>query len=177
MGIGERVGDAGRDSDGRGDAELLLAFQASPECLALDEWHDIVQEAPTGFTAVEQRQQLGMLQLRRDLDLAQEPLGAERRAELRLEDLERNFAVVLQFVGEIDGRHPAFAEHALNAVPVGQGAGERRVMVCAGGCDVVGHMDHETGDRLAGVCLVIVPFTGQSTAECTTRPPRLRASR
>ena len=121
--IGERVRDARDDSHGRGDAELFFALQASPECLTPDERHDVIQKAPTraiarvpGFATVEERQQIGMLQLRRDLDLAQEPLGAEYRAELRVEDFERDVPVVLRVAGEIDRGHSSASNFTLEDV-------------------------------------------------------------
>ena len=56
----------------------------------------------------------GWLQPRGELDLAQEPLGAQRRGELGAEHLERDLAVVLEVVREVDGRHAAAAELALD---------------------------------------------------------------
>ena len=53
-----------------------------------------------------------------------EPLGAEHGGELGLEDLERDLAVVLEVLGEVDGGHAALAQLALDAVAVGEGGGE-----------------------------------------------------
>ena len=44
--------------------------------------------------------------------------------ELRVEDLDRDLAAVLQVLGEVDGGHAALAELALEAVAVGQGGRE-----------------------------------------------------
>ena len=52
---------------------------------------------------------------------AQEPLGAEHRGELGPQHLERDLAVVPEVVREVDGRHAAGAELALDAVAVRQG--------------------------------------------------------
>ena len=52
----------------------------------------------------------------------EEPLGAEHGGELGPEHLERDLAVVLEVLGEVDGRHAALAELALDAVAVGQGS-------------------------------------------------------
>ena len=65
-----------------------------------------------------------MLQPGRELDLPFESLGAERGGELGEEHLERHPAVVLQVVGKVDGRHPAAAQLALEAVPFGKGRTE-----------------------------------------------------
>ncbi len=57
-----------------------------------------------------------MLELRRQPDLALKPLGAERRGELRVQDLERDGAIVLVVDGEIDRGHAAATELALDPV-------------------------------------------------------------
>ena len=56
-----------------------------------------------------------MLQVRRDLDLGEESLGAEHGAELGVEHLERDVAVVSDVAREIDGGHAARADLALDA--------------------------------------------------------------
>ena len=63
-----------------------------------------------------------MAEPRGDLDLAQEALAADGVGELGLEQLDRDLAAVAQIVGEVDGRHPAAADLALDPVA----AGERR---------------------------------------------------
>ncbi len=57
-----------------------------------------------------------MLQVRRRLDLGQEPLGSDDRGQLRLQHLERDLPLVLDVIGEVDRGHPALAELALDAV-------------------------------------------------------------
>ena len=74
--------------------------------LALDEGHDVEQEA-VGLARVEQRQDVGMLEIGGDLDLGQEALGADDGGELGAEHLDRDVAVVAQVVGEVDRRHAA----------------------------------------------------------------------
>jgi len=65
-----------------------------------------------------------MLEGRRGFDLLQESLSAEHGGEFRLEQLERHLAVVLHVLAQIDRRHAAFAELALNAVATGKRAVE-----------------------------------------------------
>ena len=65
-----------------------------------------------------------MLERRRGLDFHHEALGADHGGELRLQDLERHLAVVLEVLGEVHGGHAALAEFALDAVAVGQRGGE-----------------------------------------------------
>ena len=57
-----------------------------------------------------------MLQIRRDADLAEEPLAAKHRAELWVEHFERDETLVFDVAGEIDGRHPAPPELAFDRV-------------------------------------------------------------
>src|SRR3990170_3664494 len=68
-----------------------------PQRLALDVGHDVVEDRgrcrPTGPSAVEQRQDMGMAELGGDPDLVQEPLGAEHRGQLGAQDLQRNGAI------------------------------------------------------------------------------------
>ena len=61
-----------------------------------------------------------MLQPRRELDLAQEPLGAQAVGQLGAQHLERDRPVVPEVPGEVDRRHPAAAELALERVAAGQ---------------------------------------------------------
>jgi hypothetical protein len=126
------------EADGVGDGELLLAGEAVAEGLAFDVGHDVVEElgadATRSFAAlrmtkvrgarVEEGQDVGMLQVRGGLDLAEEALGADDGGEFGAEDLDGDLAVVLEVVGEVDGGHAALAELALEAVAVGQGGGE-----------------------------------------------------
>ena len=94
----------------------------SPQGLALDERHHVVEERaasrPVGgdLARIDEGQNVGMLQVRGDADLAQEPLGAERGGELGLQDLERDRAIVLEVVREEDGRHAAAPELALERI-------------------------------------------------------------
>ena len=70
-----------------------------------------------------------MLEPGGDADLALEPLGAERRGELRMEHLERDRAVVPEVLREVDRGHAAAAELALEPVAVGEGGLESRAEV------------------------------------------------
>ena len=65
-----------------------------------------------------------MLQPRREPDLLQEPLGAERLGELWVEDLERHQPVVPEVVRQVDRGHPPAAELALDRVAIAKGFDE-----------------------------------------------------
>ena len=57
-----------------------------------------------------------MLEVRSRLDLSQEALGADDCCELGLQHLQRDFALVLDVLRWVDGRHAAFTEFGLDAV-------------------------------------------------------------
>ena len=65
-----------------------------------------------------------MLQVGGGLDLGEEALGADDGGELGPQHLDRDLAVVLEVVGEVDRGHAALAQLALKAVAVGEGGGE-----------------------------------------------------
>src|SRR5262245_38639729 len=66
-----------------------------------------------------------MLEPRGELDLPLEPLGAERGGELRMEDLERDGAVVAEVLDQIDRGHAPAAELALERIAALQRLPER----------------------------------------------------
>jgi hypothetical protein len=55
-----------------------------------------------------------------EADFAEEPLGAERGAELGMERFERDSAVVPEIVRDVDRSHSTAPELALGRVAVGQ---------------------------------------------------------
>jgi hypothetical protein len=71
-----------------------------------------------------------VLQIRGDSDLAQEPLGAEDRAELGIENFHGDVAVVLEIAREVDGRHPAAPDFALDAIAIAHSGGKCRGQDC-----------------------------------------------
>ena len=61
-----------------------------------------------------------MLQPGGDLDLPHEPLGPERRRELRVEDLDRNRPLMLQVLRQEHRRHPPPTQLPLDRVAVSE---------------------------------------------------------
>ena len=51
-----------------------------------------------------------MLKIGRGLDLGKKVIGADDRCEFGTQELERDAAIVLQIVGEVDGGHAAGVE-------------------------------------------------------------------
>jgi hypothetical protein len=110
---------------------LLFTIEAIAQRLTLDMRHHIVQEIvcqPVRLSArppaVKQRQDIGVLQMGRGLDLGQKTLGADDRCQLRPQDLERHLAVVLDVVCQVHGSHTTSTELVLDGVAVGQGGGQ-----------------------------------------------------
>ena len=100
--------------------------EAVAERFALDEGHHVVKERPLealDFPRVVERQDMGMLEVGGGPDLGEEPLGPDHRGELGPEHLERHLAVMPEVYREIDDRHPAVTDLALDAIAVAQGLG------------------------------------------------------
>ena len=72
------------------------------------------------LSGVVERQDVGVAEARRDLDLAEKPLRAERGGQLGPEDLYRDLAVVLEVLGKIDRCHPAAADLTPDGIAVGE---------------------------------------------------------
>jgi hypothetical protein len=96
---------------------------AGPQRFAGDVGHHVEEQA-VGRAAVEQRQDVRVLQPGGGLDLGQEPLRAQRRRQLGVEHLDGHLAVVPEIVRQVDRGHAAGAELALDAVAVGERGGE-----------------------------------------------------
>ena len=108
------------DFEGVADGQLLLAMQPLSQRLALHQWHDIVKKR-VRLARVVERQNVRVLQVGRDLDLLQEPLGPNHRGQFRPQDLQGHFAVVFYVVREVDRSHAAGADLFLDFVAVGEG--------------------------------------------------------
>ena len=119
MRVLQRRRHLGGDADRVVDRQLLLAIEPRAQRLAVDEGHH-VEQLSRRVSRVEQRQDVRMLQAGRDLDLLEEALGADHRRQLGVQHLHRHLAVMARVRREIDGRHPAAAELALDRVSVGQ---------------------------------------------------------
>ncbi len=101
-----------------------------------------------------------MLQVGGDLDLFEEPLGAEDGCEFGPQHFHRHLAVVLQVLGEIDRGHAARAEFFLDGVAVGEG-----------GFETVEGVGHE-GLRYGSVA--VEARGGQAISECRLQIADLR---
>ena len=111
----ERVGHLARQPERLRRRQAALPVEQVAEGAAFDVGRDVIEEA-AGLARVVERQQVGVLQARGDLDLAQEALGAELLADSRLKHLERDDAVVPEVVGAVDHRHPAMPDLPLDGI-------------------------------------------------------------
>ncbi len=68
MRVVERLRDGDGESHGLLHGQLLLALEAGAQRLAIHEGHDVEEQAP-GFPALEQRQEIRVLQVGRDANL------------------------------------------------------------------------------------------------------------
>ena len=81
---------------------------------------NVVPEQAVALARVEQRQDVGMVQLGGEADLGEEALAAEDGGEFRTQHLERDVPVVPEIVREVHRRHPALPQLALEPVAVRQ---------------------------------------------------------
>jgi ribosomal protein S1 len=61
-----------------------------------------------------------MIQARGQLNLSKKALAAERFGEIGMQQFDRDFPIVLEIVGQVDGGHPARAKPAVEAIAIGE---------------------------------------------------------
>jgi len=70
-----------------------------------------------------ERENVRVLQVRRNLDFRQKTLGADGNGELGLQHFHRDLAIVFQVLGEIDGGHAACTQLTVDVISVGKCSG------------------------------------------------------
>ncbi len=119
-----RVVDCRRDladeADRIGNGDVPLAVQSVSERAPGDEGHHVVRRA-VDLAGVDKAEDVRVLETRDRLNLAQEPVDADVRRDVGVDHLDRDLALVLQVVRQMDGRHAAAPELALQAVAIRQG--------------------------------------------------------
>jgi hypothetical protein len=130
--VDERVGHLSCDAERLVHAELPPLAEPIAERASFGVRRDIVKHGIAairhrGFPGVEQGQDVGVRQPRRYAHLPQKATGPDRRAEFRLQHLQRDLTIVPKVVGEVDDRHPADAEFALDAEAIGEHGARRQV--------------------------------------------------
>ena len=126
VGVLEGVRGFPRDPERVLQRQLSFPVQPFPETFSVDERHGVPEDVRSAVlrphgAAVEDREDVGMLEARGQADLALEPLGAEGGGDLGVEDLEGDGPVVAQVTGEPDRGHAPAAELTLERVLVRQG--------------------------------------------------------
>ena len=104
--------------------QLRLAREPCAQRLARDERHRVPRQRDVAAGGEDARVEHGddsrMLESRREPDLANEPVDADRAGQVGVEHLDRDGAIMTPIVREPDGRHAAAPELTLDHVPVGE---------------------------------------------------------
>jgi len=125
VGVIEGISDFGRDPHCGLDRQLSFLTEALAQGLSLHHRHHEVEEA-VRFTGIVERQDVRVVEAGSEPDLPEKSPPPQRFGELGMEHLERDVAVVLDVVGEVDRGHPSRPELALDTITVGEGRSEAR---------------------------------------------------
>ncbi len=99
------------------DWQNLFAIDPVAKRFALDERHHVVELA-VGVARVEQLEDVRVAETRRNLNLATEPIGAERHADIVVQNLDGNLAAVRYVARQEDSGHASLSELALDVVAI-----------------------------------------------------------
>src|SRR6478672_10229676 len=105
------------------DRQLPLAIESRTKGFAFDVRHDVEQLAVSGAGIVNGKD-VRMREMRDELDLPLEALGAHREADVVAHDFHRDPAIVLEIARQVHGSHRAVAELALDLVTGSDGRAE-----------------------------------------------------
>ncbi len=124
VGVAQGIRNLARDLHCLGERELACSVEPIPQRLSFDVGHHVIQQ--TGSLArIVERQDVRVCEAGRDFDLLEKPFRAECRGQLGLQDLDGDFAMMLEVLGEVDRGHPATPQLALEGVALGEGCAER----------------------------------------------------
>ena len=121
--VRERVRDLPGEPQGLVDGERLLAPEQRAQRVPLHVRHHAVDVAGR-LPRVVEGEDVRVLQRGRDADLAQEAVGGESGDQIRMEDLDRDVALVAEVAREVDDRRRAPAQLPLEAIAVLEGAAQ-----------------------------------------------------
>jgi len=96
---------------------LFFAIEPVAECFSFDEGHH-VEEERIRFAGIEERKNVGMIQIRGCSYLGEESICADDGGELGAKNLYRDFARVPDIACQVHSRHSASAELAINEVTI-----------------------------------------------------------
>jgi hypothetical protein len=120
MGVTQRGRNLMGDSQRVLQAELPLTRHPGAERLTVDVRHGVVGQ-PVSGARVEQRQDIGMLEMGGDLDFPKEALRTERLGQFGMQDLERDEPTMLQVEREVHGGHAPAPQLRFDDVLAGEG--------------------------------------------------------
>jgi hypothetical protein len=143
VGVRQRVRHLARDPERVVERQLRLAAEPVAQRGAVHEGHDVVEEAVRG-TGVVEGKDVGMLELGRDADLAEEALGSDGSRDIGREDLHGDGSAVLAIVRQVHARHPAPADLALDLVPTRERGPQAVQLIRERGARAVRRVRHGT---------------------------------
>ena len=155
--VRERVGDFLEQAHRFVDRELAFDRKAGTQRLAINVRHHVIEKA-VHLARIVQRENVRVMHLCDDMNLARKAVDSHRGAELRTEDLERDFTIVLDVAREIHHGHSTLADLAFDFIAAaergrelhidGQGGNVRETPV---GCE------RSTFDLRASYCTTTDP--------------------
>ena len=119
--LGRLAGDPQRLIEGSCCSRRSRSRSDSPSMYGM-----VNQRRPAGLARIVDGEDVGVLEAGGEFDLPLEPLGADGAASSGMQHLERDGAVVLEVLGEVDGGHAPATELALERIPVRERGPKRR---------------------------------------------------
>jgi hypothetical protein len=123
VGVVQRISELREYSRRVGDGELSFARDAVAQRLPFHVRHNEVEQ-PVSLARVVQGEDIGVLELRGDLDLSDEAWPSHRGGELLTQHFERDLAPMPNVLCQVDGRHAALPKLSLDAIAAPEGRGE-----------------------------------------------------
>ena len=121
--VGQPISHFTQNLHGFADRQRTRPANASAERFAFDVRHD-VEEGVGGGTRIEERKDVRMLEVRGRADFLHEAFTADGGDDGRVHDFERDLPIVPEIARQVDRRHAARAQLALDAVSAGQRSGQ-----------------------------------------------------
>ncbi len=115
--VGEAIADLLRQAHGFGDGQARFVLQPVAERFAFYEWHHVIQRVP-GFARIKERQDIRVLKPRNQTDFIEETSAAVGAAEIGIDRLDGDGAIMLQVVRQKHRGHPRSADLPLEPIPV-----------------------------------------------------------
>ena len=119
MGIVERARHLAGELDGLCDRQSAHAGQPPSQRLAFDEWHDVVEQA-VGAARVDEGEDVWVVEAGGDLYLAEKPVRADVRGQMRMQHLHCHGPAMLEVLGQIDRGHATPPDFPLEVVAAGE---------------------------------------------------------